>query len=240
MPVVAVISGRGLYRKGFTDIGKDLHFEEDTVSTPYGALDIKRTQVGDLRLLLVSRYGTGIRDREMSRAAMAAVKSVGADAVLSTFAFHAAEPDIYPGTLLVPEQYISLGEERGPRASRMEEPFCPVLRTCLHSASDVHSIPCRGGNLLQMNSPGGYTRAELELARRLGAAGIVRNVSAEARHARKERMCYHPLCVAVGPYQKGDVYTPTQRAGFGYYSVLTVLWDALWRIEDSRDCTCRV
>ncbi len=199
---LAVIGGSGLYdTPGLVDV------EEVNPDTPFGSTS-SPIVIGTLegkRIAFLARHGIGhfISPTEVNyRANLYALKSIGAERVLSISACGSLREDYAPGHLVIPDQLLDHTRRRensffgeGLVAHvNVADPFCPDLSTLLESAvKKTGSIFHRGGTMITIEGPRFSTRAESHTFRSWGLSLIGMTTSPEAFLAREAELCYTVL-----------------------------------------------
>ena len=142
MTTVGIIGGTGLYNlEGLTSV------REIKVDTPFGEPSdiLIAGELDGVRLVFIPRHGRGHRllPSEVPYAAnVFALKSLGAEWLISVSAVGSMQEDIHPGSMVVPTQYLD--RTRGTRRSTffgdgvvahvsLADPVCPSLGTYLAS-----------------------------------------------------------------------------------------------------------
>ena len=203
---IAVIGGSGLYEL------EDLReIKEHTVETPFGPPSdaIIEGTIGDTKLLFLARHGRGHRllPTEVNyRANIFALKSLGADQVVSISAVGSMREEIKPGDLVVVDQFIDRTKGRPSTFFgrgivghvMFADPVCPELADRLYEvASSLEVKVHRGATLMVMEGPAFSTRAESQLHRQLGVDLIGMTAMPEAKLAREAELCYATLALAT-------------------------------------------
>lgn len=203
---LAVIGGSGLYSMlGLEDV------ERVEVNTPFGAPSDAIT-IGELEGVTVAflpRHGRGHRfspTEVPSRANIYALKSLGAERIVSVSAVGSLREEIAPLDLVVPDQLVD--RTRARPASFFEggvvahigfaDPFCPDLSVCLADAmgalGDIRWR--RGATYVCIEGPQFSTRAESAIYRQWSCDIIGMTALPEAKLAREAEMCYATIaCV---------------------------------------------
>jgi len=236
LPVVGVLGGSGLYEMtGLADVA------ERRVSTPFGEPSdaIVMGTLGDgsrgaVRLAFLPRHGRGHRippHRIDFRANLWALKSLGAEHVISISAVGSLREGIRPGDLVVVDQFIDRTIAR-PRTFFDEgivahvgfaDPVCAVLGDTVQAAAQeatagqplsVH----RGGTYVCIDGPQFSTRAESMLFRSWNASVVGMTNLPEARLAREAEICYATVALVTD----WDSWHPTE-ADVSVDAVLAVL-----------------
>ncbi len=178
---VGIVTGSGIY--GLPG-GIELH----RVETRFGAAEVAVSEVGPWRVGSISRHGEGHRNLPHTipyRANFAALKELGAQAVLATTAVGAVDPSVrlgspilfddlfFPGNLLPSGEPCTLFTEPGdPERGHLiqDEPFAPrLVRKMELAARNLGLEVTVGGVYGHTNGPRFETKAEVQW---LGAAGV--------------------------------------------------------------------
>jgi purine nucleoside phosphorylase len=159
-----------------------------TVETPYGDALVTRAETAGVEVLHVSRHEEGHRrlsNHVAHRANVAALKLLGADAVVAVTVCGAVDPTVPLGSLVVFDDLHFLANRLAdgtlctfhvkPGQARrghwiFESPFSEALRAVLVEACVDAGVPARdGGCYGHVDGPRFNTRAEI---RSLAAAGV--------------------------------------------------------------------
>lgn len=204
---LGVIGGSGLYEMdALTDRA------EVRVMTPYGEAS-DALIVGELegvRVAFLPRHGRGHRllPSEINyRANIWALKRLGARFVLSVSAVGSLQPEVEPGHLVCPDQFIDrtyrrintfFGDGVVGHVS-FGDPVDPKLREILLQATHaVASTPVHdGGAYVCIEGPTFSTRAESLLFQAAGARVVGMTNLPEARLAREAEMAYATLALST-------------------------------------------
>jgi 5'-methylthioadenosine phosphorylase len=195
----AIIGGSGLYQMaGLTDT------REVRVRTPFGDPS-DAIVVGTLegrRVAFLSRHGRGHRfsPSEINyRANIYALKTLGAERIISVSAVGSLREDLPPLEFMIPDQFFD--RTRG-RVSTFftdgivahvgfAKPTCPALSAHLAQACDRAGIKThRGGTYVCMEGPAFSTIAESHTYRQLRFDVIGMTGVTEAKLAREAELCY--------------------------------------------------
>lgn len=203
-PQVAVIGGTGFYR--FLD---DVRAVE--VETPYGppsapiAIGTVPTQAGPRAVAFLPRHGEGHRfpaHKVPYRANLWALRSLGVRQVLAPCAVGGLQPDLGPGTLVVPDQLVDRTTSRtqtyydeGAVHVAFGDPYCPRLRTALLDGAPGGAVD--GGALVVIDGPRFSTRAESQWYSREGWSVIGMTGHPEAVLARELALCYATVALVT-------------------------------------------
>lgn len=196
---VAVIGGSGLY-----DMPGLERVREVRVKTPFGAPSdaVLLGTLDGVRCAFLPRHGRGHRllpGEINQRANLWALKSLGAEQVVSVAAVGSLQEDRPPLHFVFPDQLFD--RTRG-RVSTFfgagvvghvafAHPFCDALSALLFDTARGLGIPAhRGGTYVCMEGPQFSTRAESEYHRRMGFSVIGMTAATEAKLAREAELCY--------------------------------------------------
>lgn len=198
-PVLAVIGGSGLYSMpGLKDV------QEYDLSTPFGkpSAPIVVGALEEKRIAFLARHGIGhtISPSEVNyRANIYALKSLGAEQILSISACGSLREDYAPGHIVIPDGLFDFTRNR-PRSFFGDglvahispaDPFCPDLsRRVLDAARTLDCTVHQGGSLITIEGPRFSTRAESNVFRSWNMSIIGMTTSPEAFLAREAEMCY--------------------------------------------------
>ena len=206
MITVGVIGGTGLYA-----VDALAQAREVSIETPFGSTSDVFTagDVGNAHLIFVPRHGRGHRllPAEVPyRANLFALKSLGAEWVISISAVGSMREEIHPGDLVLPTQYIDRTQGRAATffgdgiAAHVSvaNPVCPTLNQ--HLAKSVRACGLRlheGGTYLCIDGPAFSTRAESALYRQWGVDIIGMTAMPEAKLAREAELHYATLALVT-------------------------------------------
>jgi len=206
LPVVGVIGGSGLYEmEGLTDV------DRRQIETPWGPPSdaIVTGTLGDVRLAFLPRHGRGHRippHKIEFRANLFALKSLGAEWVISISAVGSMKEDIGPGDFVIVDQFIDRTIAR-PRTFfedgivahvAFADPVCSRLANVVHECAREAGIRVhRGGTYVCIDGPQFSTRAESNLFRSWGASVVGMTNLPEARLAREAELCYTTVALAT-------------------------------------------
>ncbi|MDW7711392.1 MAG: S-methyl-5'-thioadenosine phosphorylase [Deferrisomatales bacterium] len=196
---IGVIGGSGLYEmEGLEEV------REVEVSTPFGAPSdaLVEGRYAGRRLVFLPRHGRGHRflpSEVPYRANIWALKSLGAEWVISVSAVGSLEEEARPGEIVLPDQFI---DRTWGRPSTffgnglvghvgLADPVCGALQSVVWDTREAVGVPFhRGGAYLCIQGPQFSTRAESFLYRGWGARVIGMTNATEARLAREAELCY--------------------------------------------------
>src|SRR3954467_7465777 len=198
---VGVLTGTGTYALDESGVAPE------RVATPYGDALVTRGEAEGVEMLHISRHEEGhkrLSNQVAHRANVAALKELGADAVLAVTVCGAVDPTVPLGSLIVFDDLHFLTNRladgslctfhdthaaRGRGHWIFESPFSAPLRAALVEACVEAGVPARdGGCYGHVDGPRFNTRAEI---RSLAAAGVTAVSPAAGRE--------QALCGGAGP-----------------------------------------
>lgn len=198
-PTLAIIGGSGLYSmsglENVQELDLETPFGKPSAPIVLGALDGKK-------IAFLARHGTGhhITPSEVNfRANIYALKSVGAQRIVSISATGSLREDYVPGEIVVPDQLFDFTHRRQRSFFgdsivshiSVADPFCPHLSQLLFQATqEAGAIVHQGGTMITIEGPRFSTRAESNVYRSWGMSLIGMTTSPEAFLAREAEICY--------------------------------------------------
>jgi 5'-methylthioadenosine phosphorylase len=204
--ILGVLGGSGLY-----DIDGLADVRTEEVETPYGppSAPVVTGAIGGTRLLFLPRHGAGHRlsPSEINyRANVFALKTLGAERLLSISAVGSLRDELAPGDFVLADQFIDRTFRRATSFFGdgvvghvgFAEPTCPAFAGLVAAAAAatgrrVH----RGGTYLCMEGPQFSTRAESLLHRAWGAGVVGMTAAPEAKLAREAELCFAALALVT-------------------------------------------
>jgi 5'-methylthioadenosine phosphorylase len=206
--ILGVLGGSGLYNlDGLAEV------RLDEVATPFGApsAPVASGTLGGTRLLFLPRHGRGHRfsPSEINyRANVFALKTLGAERVLSVSAVGSLREGLAPGDFVLPDQFI---DRTWGRASTFfgdgvvghvgfADPTCAAFTGAVAAAAAAvpgGKRPRRGGTYVCMEGPQFSTRAESQLHRTWGADIIGMTGATEAKLCREAELCFASLALVT-------------------------------------------
>jgi len=196
---LAVIGGSGLY-----DMPGLEKPQAREVPTPFGKPS-SPIVIGELegqRVAFLARHGIGhhIMPSEVNyRANIYALKSLGAERVVSISACGSLREDYAPGHIVIPDQLFDntkgrvrtfFGEGLVVHVS-VADPFCPDLSAQLEKATrETNATVHSGGSFITIEGPRFSTKVESHTFRSWGISLIGMTASPEAFLAREAELCY--------------------------------------------------
>ncbi|MGC4868515.1 S-methyl-5'-thioadenosine phosphorylase [Micromonospora sp. DT53] len=257
---VGVIGGSGFYE--FLD-----DVAEVTVDTPYGPPS-DSLSIGSLAgrpVAFLPRHGrrhTLPPHRINYRANLWALRALGVRQVLAPGAVGGLQPDLGPGTLVVPDQLVDRTSGRAqtyydgqPGAdgqlpqvihAPFADPYCPVGRAAvLDVARAAGWQPVDGGTMVVIGGPRFSTRAESQWYGREGWSIVGMTGHPEAVLARELALCYTALSLVTDLDSGVEVgHGVTQQEVFTVFArnidrLRLLLGDAVQTLpEDQGACPC--
>jgi 5'-methylthioadenosine phosphorylase len=196
---IAIIGGSGLYHmSGLQDV------KEHNIDTPFGkpSAPIVVGTLEGIRIAFLARHGIGhhITPTEVPyRANIYALKSLGAERVISISACGSLREDYAPGHIVIPDNIFDFTRDRA--RSFFDEgfvahigvanPFCNDLSNDVETAVRATGATThRGGSLITVEGPRFSTKAESNAYRAWGMSIIGMTASPEAFLAREAELCY--------------------------------------------------
>jgi 5'-methylthioadenosine phosphorylase len=195
----AVIGGSGLYSMPGLDNVKEMELD-----TPFGkpSAPIILGSIGEKRIAFLARHGIGhhISPSEVNyRANIYALKSLGANRIVSISACGSLREDYAPGHIVIPDQIFDFTHKRA--RSFFEDgivahigaadPFCAIWSTQVYkSVAATGATVHQGGSFITIEGPRFSTKAESNLYRAWRLSIIGMTASPEAFLAREAEICY--------------------------------------------------
>jgi 5'-methylthioadenosine phosphorylase len=250
---VGIIGGTGLYQiEGMTDV------KEQRIKTPFGDPSdaITLGKLDGIQVAFLPRHGRGhyISPTELpARANIYALKSIGAEWIISVATVGSLKEKIEPLDIVIPDQLIDRTFLRNDTFFGngivghipFADPFCRVLGKILYDSARRLKVRVHdGGTCIVMEGPQFSTRAESELYRSWGADIIYMTGLPEAKIAREAEICYATMAI-VTDYdcwkETYDVVTAEMVVSNLRKSIETaknILKEAVTHLPKSRDCVC--
>jgi len=200
---IGVIGGSGLTTL-FDEAARRTH----RVSTPWGAPSgpVEEGEVGGVRVLFLSRHGTGHSippHRVNYRANVDALHSLGADAIVTASSVGSLREELPPGSFVLPSQFVDFTKQRpttffdGGQVYHVSlaDPFCPDLTATAADVGREVGVPFTPGKTyVCVEGPRFSTRAESAYFRTF-ADVIGMTLVPEVTLARERALCY--ACLAT-------------------------------------------
>ena len=196
---LAIVGGSGLYSMPGL---QDTH--EYELDTPFGkpSAPIVVGTLENQRIAFLARHGIGhhITPSEVNyRANIYALKSLGAERIVSVSACGSLREDYAPGHIVIPDQIFdhSHGRERSFFDSGfvahigVADPFCSDLSKQTYDAvKQTNATVHNGGTFITITGPRFSTKAESHVFRSWGMSIIGMTASPEAFLVREAEICY--------------------------------------------------
>jgi 5'-methylthioadenosine phosphorylase len=249
----AIIGGSGLYQMaGLTDT------REVRVRTPFGDPSdaIVLGTLEGRRVAFLSRHGRGHRfsPSEINyRANIYALKTLGAERIISVSAVGSLREDLPPLEFLIPDQFFD--RTRGRVSTFFTDgivahvgfarPTCPALSAHLADACDRTGIKThRAGTYVCMEGPAFSTIAESHTYRQLRFDVIGMTGVTEAKLAREAELCYATVALITDfdcwhPHH--DAVTLNEilaNMASNTDNVQRAIREAVRSLSDERECKC--
>jgi 5'-methylthioadenosine phosphorylase len=200
---VGVIGGSGV-----TGIFEGGSKKTHRLATPWGPPSgpIEEGDVGGMRVLFLSRHGPGHTippHRVNYRANIDALRTLGAEAVVTVSSVGSLKEELPPGTFVLPSQFVDFTKARpttfydGGRVYHVSlaDPFCPDLSsTAVAAGREVGTPFAEGKTYVCVEGPRFSTRAESAFFRTF-ADVIGMTLVPEVTLARERALCY--VCLAM-------------------------------------------
>jgi 5'-methylthioadenosine phosphorylase len=248
---IGVIGGSGI-GEIFEGAAKRSH----RVATPWGAPSgpVDEGEVGGVRVLFLARHGP---DHEIPphrvnyRANVDALRTLGAEAIVTVSSVGSLREDLSPGTFVLPNQFVDFTKGRpttffdGGRVYHVSlaDPFCPDLgRHAAEVGREVGTPFIEGKTYVCVEGPRFSTRAESAFFR--GFSDIIgMTLVPEVTLARERALCYACLAMVTDydvwadrPVETKDILEVMRANGARMRRVLSKL---LPRLAVPPECTCR-
>ncbi len=205
---VGVIVGSGLSRLQSSGEVDSL----DTGITPYGptSASLRRHTLAGTNIVVLARHGQkhSIAPHEINyRANVWALKTAGANIVISLATVGGIGNRYGPGVIAIPDQILDYTENRAHTFFQDHEPvthidftypFCEELRELLiHSATEANVDVVKHGTYAATQGPRLETSAEVSKLERDGADIVGMTGMPEAALARELGLCYASIALVV-------------------------------------------
>ena len=203
--VIGVIGGSGI--EGILAGGSK---RSHKVSTPWGAPSgpIEEGEVGELKVLFLARHGPGHTippHRVNYRANIDALRSLGAEAIVTVSSVGSLREELPPGTFVLPDQFVDFTKNRpttfydGGRVYHVSlaDPFCPDIGRSAASVGRELGTPfAERKTYVCVEGPRFSTRAESAFFRTF-ADVIGMTLAPEVTLARERALCYSCLAMVT-------------------------------------------
>ena len=196
---LAIIGGSGLYSMPGLEGAS-----EPIIETPFGkpSAPIVTGTLEGQRMAFLARHGLGhhITPTEVPyRANIYALKSLGAERILSISACGSLREEFAPGHVVIPDNIYDNTHHRARSFFgdglvahiSVADPFCEDLSSQLESAAkEAGGVVHHGGSFITIEGPRFSTKAESNTYRAWGMSVIGMTASPEAFLAREAEICY--------------------------------------------------
>ncbi|GAA3514244.1 5'-methylthioadenosine phosphorylase [Streptosporangium album] len=248
---IGVIGGSGFY--SLLDDATEVE-----VTTPYGPPSdvITIGRIGTRSVAFLPRHG---RDHRFSphripyRANLWALRSLGVRQVLAPSAVGSLRPELGPGTLVVPDQFVDRTSGRvqtyyddgGVVHVAFADPYCPTGRaTAVSTARSSQWELVDGGTLVVIEGPRFSTRAESRWFTANGWSIVGMTGFPEAVLARELALCYTSLSLVTdhdAGVEAGEGVTHEEVLAFfgtNITRIRSLITDVVTALPEKRTCAC--
>lgn len=184
--------------------------EERRVATPFGDAAVVITAPAGREVAYIARYGhdlTLASHRINYRANLWALRRLGVRQIISQNAIGSTRPELPPGAIAVPHDFLDLTRQRPPTMFDgddawvrvdMTEPFCPTLRSVLLAAGRAANVPLVDKAVFAcVEGPRFETPAEVRMVAQLGGDLVGTPLVPEVVLARELQMCFASLSPVI-------------------------------------------
>jgi 5'-methylthioadenosine phosphorylase len=198
-----LITGTGLYTLPGVNF-----VEQRTINTPFGGVGVDIGKLADQEVAFIPRHGKQhiIAPRDINYLGnIFAMKLLGVQRILATSVSGSLRASWQPGTLVIIDQFINFTHGRIDSYYPMHgklyhvdvtDPYCKTLHNHLENAANkLNVIIQKGATYACLNGPRFETRAEIDMARRLGCDLIGHTNYPEVVLAREQAICYASIGV---------------------------------------------
>ena len=207
---IGIIGGTGVYGIEGLDVVEQIEIQTDW-GNPSDKISLVRyeTSAGNLTLAFIPRHGKGhfIPPTKIpAHANLAALKSLGCEAVIAFSAVGSLKEEIAPGHFVLPSQIIDRTRHRSDTffdegivvhvsfGDPMDQKLAGILKRAIQTQKlTIHE----NETLLCMEGPQFSTRAESQLYKSWGAGIINMSVLPEAKLARELELPYQMICMST-------------------------------------------
>lgn len=202
---IGIIGGSGFYE--FLDDPRKV-----AVDTPFGApsAEVAIGEVGGRTVAFLPRHGEHHQfppHRVNYRANLWALRASGVRQVLAPCAVGSLQPELGPGTFVVPDQVVDRTWGRGHTIYDdvaapvvhvpFADPYCPRGRRVMVDAAGPGESLVDGGTLVVINGPRFSSRAESRWHAAQGWSVVGMTGVPEAAVARELAMCFTTVCMVT-------------------------------------------
>jgi len=247
---IAVIGGSGV-----TGIFEPGTTKRHKVATPWGAPSgpVEEGTVGGVRTLFLARHGPGHTippHRVNYRANVDALRSLGAEAIVTVNSVGSLREELPPGVFVLPDQFVDLTKQRpttfydGGKVYHVSlaDPFCPDLSRAAAEAGRKLGFPfAEQKTYVCVEGPRFSTRAESRFFRSF-ADIIGMTLVPEVTLARERAVCYACLAMVTDfdvwadhPVETKEILATMAQNSDRMQKVLTEL---IPRVAATPTCSC--
>ncbi|MDI6707729.1 MAG: MTAP family purine nucleoside phosphorylase [Candidatus Thermoplasmatota archaeon] len=198
--MIGVIGGTGLYRAlKCIDTKREL-----TARTPYGICEYVEGKINNDNIIFIARHTQKKYPPHKinHRSNIFLMKKLGINKIISVSAVGSLRAKYKVGSFALPEQLIDFTKQtwtfndREAKHANFAVPFCKKLSNILElTANELNLEAHSGGTYICFAGPQFETKAELKMARLLGADFVGMTIAPEAKLARELAICYQPIVV---------------------------------------------
>jgi 5'-methylthioadenosine phosphorylase len=248
---IGIIGGSGVYDASMLNGPTEVK-----VFTPYGDTSDRITlgEYGGRKVAFIPRHGRGHRIPPHMinyRANLWAMKELGVTRIIAPSAVGSLQPEVKPGELVFPDQFIDLTKRReysfydGGQVAHVSlaDPFCDELRTAAVKARRRLSLAAHDrGTYVCVEGPRFSTRAESALYKSWGAHVIGMTLVPEVSLAREQGICYLTVAMVTDYDVWADKPVTAQEVvetlGHNVEKVQRLLRELIPTIPRRRECPC--
>lgn len=259
---VAVIGGSGLYK--LLESPRSLR-----IDTPFGSCDLHLGEFAGEEIAFIPRHGSShlLPPFKVNyKANIYALNMLGVERILATNAVGAINPELEPGAIVVPDDFIDMtkrrdstfydgsikvkvgGKEVGGvvHVSMTPYTYCPEIRAAVIEAARSIGLNVRDGGVYVCTEGNRFeTPAEIRAYSILGGDIVGMTGCPEASLARELAICYASISVVTN-YAAGVAgkVKLTQREVLDIFSkriqdLRALLDEAIRKIPKERSCACK-
>ena len=226
----------------------------EIIKTPYGLVEAYEGRVRDVSVLFIPRHGRKHEfppHRVNYRANIFALRRKGVLKVVSTSAVGAINPDLKPGDLVLPDQFLDFTKGRPYTFYDdlvvhvdVSRPYSSKLRSILEGAARRLGLKVRNGaTYVATEGPRFETPAEISAYRLLGGDIVGMTGIPEVILARELGLCYATIAIVTN-YAAGlqerlsqeEVFEVTKRAESSVKELLEESAKEIDECERDEDC----
>ena len=252
MARLALIGGTGVYDPDMLD-----SIREETVSTPYGVVDISLGTFQGVEVVFMQRHGRGhtIPPHMVNyRGNIWALKELGVTKVVATAAVGSMNDAMKPGHFVLLDQFIDFTKNRpftffdgeGGLVVHTDftEPYCGSMRKVIQEAAaeldlELHPKGC----YVCVEGPRFETPAEITAYRRLGGDVVGMTNVPEVVLAREAGLCYAVVAtvtnlaagISSAPISHTEVDEVMEKASENLRSLLKAVFG---KLDPESSCSC--